>query len=45
MMHKDIKTQNTFVANAHDLDRAELALGDFGAAQRGEQTVSKRWKQ
>lgn len=39
LMHRDIKMQNMFVAKAHDLDRAELAVGDFGAAQRGDQAV------
>lgn len=38
-MHKDIKMQNMFVVNAEDLESAELAVGDFGAAQWGEETV------
>lgn len=31
---------NVFVTQAHDLDLAELAVGDFGAAQEGLETVS-----
>eukprot|EP00903_Cladosiphon_okamuranus_P008033 g7749.t1 len=36
IMHKDIKMGNVFVANTHDPESATLAVGDFGAAQRGE---------
>lgn len=39
LMHKDIKMENMFVTNVHDLDRASLAVGDFGGAQMGEETV------
>lgn len=39
-MHRDLKMSNVFVAQAHDLDLAELAVGDFGAAQEGLETVS-----
>lgn len=38
-MHGDIKVWNLYVVNAGDLDLAELAVGDFGAAQLGEKTV------
>ena len=40
LMHKDIKMQNMFVVNAHNLEMATLAVGDFGAAQRGVPTVT-----
>lgn len=39
IMHKDIKMDNVFVVNTHDTESATLAVGDFGAAQRGEPTV------
>lgn len=39
LMHKDIKLDNIFVVNTHDTESATLAVGDFGAAQRGESTV------
>lgn len=39
-MHKDMKIENLFVRNADDPEIAELAVGDFGATQRGEVTVS-----
>lgn len=32
--------QNMYVRNADDLTRVELVVGDFGGAQRGEQTVN-----
>lgn len=40
LMHRDIKMQNMYVRNADDLTRVELVVGDFGGAQRGEQTVN-----
>lgn len=40
LMHKDIKMENMFVTKMHDLDQASLAVGDFGGAQIGEETVS-----
>lgn len=42
LVHGDIKAWSLFVVNAEDLDLAELAVGDFGAAQLGEQTVGGR---
>lgn len=39
IMHKDIKPGNVFVVNTHDTESATLAVGDFGAAQRGVPTV------
>lgn len=41
LMHKDIKLENIFVSNAHDLELAELAVGDFGGAQNGIAMVSQ----
>ncbi|CAM9827730.1 unnamed protein product [Ascophyllum nodosum] len=38
LMHRDIKTKNMFVVQTHSLELARLAVGDFGAAQRGEET-------
>ncbi|CAM9261297.1 unnamed protein product, partial [Sphacelaria rigidula] len=35
-MHKDLKMDNIYVRNTHDLDLVQLAVGDFGGAQRGE---------
>lgn len=35
---------NVFVTQAHDLELAGLAMGDFGAAQEGVQTVSLGWQ-
>lgn len=32
---------NVFVSRAHDLELAGLAVGDFGAAQEGFETVSR----
>lgn len=42
MMHRDMKIQNIFVTNATNLELAELAVGDFGGAQHGHQTVRVR---
>lgn len=42
-MHKDIKMENMYVTRVHDLEQATLAVGDFGGAQIGEETVSKEW--
>lgn len=41
LMHKDIKLENIFVSNAHDLEQAELSVGDFGGAQNGIVMVSQ----
>lgn len=41
-MHKDMKIENLFVRNAESIQVAELAVGDFGAAQKGKLTVSGR---
>lgn len=40
LMHRDVKIQNIFVKQAHNLELAELAVGDFGAAQEGQENVS-----
>lgn len=40
LMHRDIKSSNVFVTQAHNLEVAALAVGDFGAAQEGEENVS-----
>lgn len=40
LMHKDMKIENLFVRHAENPEIAELAVGDFGATQRGEVTVS-----
>lgn len=40
LMHRDLKMHNVFVTQAHDLELAGLAVGDFGAAQEGFETVS-----
>lgn len=39
-MHKDLKMANIFVTGAQNLEFAQLAVGDFGAAQEGDLTVS-----
>lgn len=39
-MHRDLKVANIFVTQAHNLEVARLAVGDFGAAQEGDLTVS-----
>ncbi|CAM9827660.1 unnamed protein product [Ascophyllum nodosum] len=38
LLHRDIKTKNMFVVQTHSLELARLAVGNFGAAQRGEET-------
>ncbi|CAM9571173.1 unnamed protein product [Ascophyllum nodosum] len=38
LLHRDIKMKNMFVVQAHSLENARLAVGDFGAAQRGVET-------
>lgn len=42
LMHKDLKIANIFVTQAHNLELARLAVGDFGAAQEGDLSVSFR---
>lgn len=42
LMHKDIKLENIFVSNAHNLELAGLAVGDFGGAQNGIAMVSQK---
>lgn len=37
--------QNVFVTQAHNLELARLAIGDFGAAQEGVETVSRACEQ
>ena len=41
LLHRDIKMKNMFVVQAHSLENARLAVGDFGAAQRGVETVRR----
>ncbi|CAM9571594.1 unnamed protein product, partial [Ascophyllum nodosum] len=38
LLHRDIKMKNMYVVQAESLEHARLAVGDFGAAQRGEET-------
>ena len=39
LLHRDIQMKNMFVVQSHSLELARLAVGDFGAAQRGEERV------
>lgn len=39
LMHKDLKMANIFVTGAQNLEFAQLAVGDFGAAQEGDLTA------
>lgn len=40
IMHNDIRLENVFVAHSEDLSLAQLAMGDFSAAQRALSSVS-----
>lgn len=40
LLHRDIKMKNMFVVHSQSLELARLAVGDFGAAQRGEETAA-----
>ena len=37
--HRHIKMENMFVTQSHSLELARLAVGNFGASQRGEEMV------
>lgn len=39
LLHRDIKMKNMFVVQSYNLELVRLAVGDFGAAQRGEEMV------
>jgi len=39
LLHRQIKMGNMFVVQSHSLELARLAVGNFGAAQRGEEMV------
>lgn len=39
-MHKDLKMDNIYAVNTNDLELVDLAIGDFGGAQKGEEKVS-----
>ena len=39
LLHRHIKMENMFVTQSHSLELARLAVGNFGAAQRGGERV------
>ena len=39
LLHRSIQMKNMFVVQSHSLELVRLAVGDFGAAQQGEERV------